>query len=88
MLSALNMRTSLVLVILQLVAVRGDARLRREIDEPQLGVARREFYGRQNNGGAIGSSVCGYLGGDISSCHICQLSYITCAIEIVLISIS
>jgi hypothetical protein len=70
------MRTSLVLIILQLVAVRGDARLRRDIDEPQLGVARREFYGRQNNGGAIASEICGFLGGEISSCHICQLSYI------------
>jgi hypothetical protein len=81
------MRALFVFVILQLVVVRGDARFRRENDQPQLDVERRGFHGRQENGplgammapradpGAVASEICGFLGGEISTSHIFKLRY-------------
>jgi hypothetical protein len=76
------MRTLFILFTLHLIAVRGDARLRREIDEPYAGVEGSEFNPRREEGilgamlalrsdpGAVASNICGYLGGQPSSCHI------------------
>lgn len=82
LLSELIMRTLFILFILHLIAVRGDARLRREIDELYAGVEGSEFNPRREEGalgamlaprldpGAVASNICGYLGGQPSSCHI------------------
>jgi len=78
------MRSLVVIVILQLVAVRGDAHVRREINELQLGAARHHFHGRQDNGGTIASEICGWLGGEISACYM----YKSFTIYMVLISMS